>query len=179
VTRPECLEYVASPRRRTSRLLLLLLPLVGHALPVTAQDPAGNEGTPWLVEMSHYGRWPVLAGAGALIGMAAVRSHDARAAQGALEDFCAIDSAQCALVEDSETGGQRYADPAAEALYQEYARLSRQAQGYLIGGQVSLLAAGGMFLIDLLHRDRDFGNIPYTPLELYTTLNKLGLALHF
>jgi hypothetical protein len=36
-----------------------------------------------------------------------------------------------------------------------------------------------MFLIDIIHRTEGFDNIPYTPLELYTTPNRLGLALHF
>jgi len=175
----QCLSGVASSRLPASWLLLLLALLVSRMDPVSAQAPELPRGTPWLVEVSHWGRWPALAGAGVLIGVAAVRSHDAREALGTLEQFCAVDVARCALTGDPDTGADRYLDEEAEALYQEYARLSRQAQGFLIGGQVSLLAAGGMFLIDLLHRDSDVGNIPYTPLELYTTPSRLGLALRF
>jgi len=166
-------------RLPASWLLLPLTLLVGRAEPASAQAGEPPRGTPWLVDVSHWGRWPALAGAGVLIGVAAVRSHDAREALGALQDFCAVDVARCALVGDPVTGADRYVDEEAEALYQEYARLSRHAQGFLIGGQVSLLAAGGMFLIDLLHRDSDVANIPFTPLELYTTPSKLGLAIRF
>jgi hypothetical protein len=64
-------------------------------------------------------------------------------------------------------------------MYQEYAALERHARGFLLGGQASLLASGTMFLIDLLHDSGDFDNIPYTPLELYTSPRQLGLAVRF
>ena len=177
MTGPGCLSGVASLRLRASWMVVPLTLLATQA--ASAQATASPQDRPWLVTVSHWGRWPALAGAGILIGVAAVRSHDAREALGTLQDYCAVDAARCALVEDPTSGGDRYVTDEGEALYQDYARLSRQAQGYLIGGQVSLLAAGGMFLIDLLHRDSDVGNIPYTPLELYTTPNKLGLAFRF
>jgi hypothetical protein len=171
---------MAVTRRRPLRpICLLALLTAGFAAAAGAQQPDSIPGTPWIVTVSHWGRWPALAGAGGLVAMAAVRNGDARAARTALEDFCAVDPGRCALTENPDGSGGWYVDPEAEALYQEYARLSRSAQGYLIGGQVSLLVAGGMFLIDLLHRDGDFGNIPYTPLELYTTPNRLGLAMRF
>ncbi len=160
---------------------LLLAALIGHAVSTAAgaQQADSARTTPLVVTVSHWGRWPALAGAGALVALAAVGNGNAKDARGALEDFCLPDPGRCTLTETPDGSGLQYVDPEAEALYQEYARLSRRAQGLLIGGQATLLVAGAMFLIDLVHQDGDLGNIPYTPLELYTTPNRLGLVMRF
>lgn len=157
-------------------VLLAGLLAAGSTADAPAQQPDSLAGTPLLVTVSHWGRWPALAGAGVLVALAAVRNSDAKDARAALDDYCTVDTGRCSISQDL---GGVYLDPAAEALYQEYARLSRRAQGLLIGGQATLLVAGAMFLIDLLHDDGDLGTIPYTPLELYTTPNRLGLAMRF
>lgn len=134
---------------------------------------------PWTVSVSHWGRWPALAAAAGLITAAAIRNGDSKEALGTLEDYCREDFARCIVVEGPDGSDPTYADPMAEELYQEYAALSRQARGYLLGGQASLLVAGAMFLVDLVHDHDDVDNIPYTPFELYSTPSKLGLALRF
>jgi hypothetical protein len=134
---------------------------------------------PWLVSVSHWGRWPALAAAAGFITAAALRSGDSKEALGTLEDYCREDFSRCVVVEGPDGSGPSYADPVAEELYEEYATRSRQARGYLLGGQASLLVAGAMFLIDLVHDPGDIDNIPYTPFELYSTPRKLGLALRF
>jgi hypothetical protein len=120
-----------------------------------------------------------LAAAAGLITAAAIRNGDAKEARGSLEDYCREDFARCIVIEDPDGSGPSYADPGAEELYREYASLSRQARGYLLGGQASLLVAGAMFLVDLVHNPDDVDDIPYTPFELYTTPTRLGLALRF
>lgn len=134
---------------------------------------------PWTVSVSHWGRWPALAAAAGLIAAAAIRNGDSREARESLEEYCREDFARCIVIDDPGGSGSSYADPVAEELYQDYAALSRQARGYLLGGQASLLVAGAMFLIDLVHNPDDMENIPYTPFELYSTPRSLGLALRF
>ena len=167
------------PRHPIGSLVLFVLAASALSTAARAQQPDTTPSTSLLVTASHWGRWPALAGAGALVALAAVGNSHATDARNALEDFCAIDPGRCTLTEDQDGAGYEYVDPEAEALYQEYARLSRRAQGFLIGGQATLLVAGAMFLIDLMHQDGDLGNIPYTPFELYTTASQLGLAMRF
>lgn len=160
-------------------VLLAGLLAAGSTVDAPAQQPDSLAGTPVLVTVSHWGRWPALAGAGVLVALAAARNSDVKDARAALDAYCTIDTGRCTISQDPGGSGGVYLDPVAEALYQEYASLSRRAQGLLIGGQATLLVAGAMFLIDLLHDDGDFGTIPYTPFELYTTPNRLGLAMRF
>jgi hypothetical protein len=159
-------------------VLVAAVLLSGGTVPtLSAQDITG-QGRPWIAEVSHWGRWVTLAGAAGLITVAAVRHQDAQNALGDLEDYCLEDVSMCVIVTDPE-GNDTYLTPEAEAMYQQYTALEHSARGFLFGGQLSLLTSGAMFLIDIIHRTEDFDNIPYTPLELYTTPNKLGLALHF
>jgi len=161
------------------RTVLVLAALLAgsSAQPLAAQDLTG-QGRPWIAEVSHWGRWVTLAGAAGLITAAAVKHEDAQNALSSLEDFCSQDVSMCVIVTDPD-GNDAYLTPEAEARYQQYATLEHSARGLLFGGQLSLLTSGAMFLIDIIHRTEDFDNIPYTPLELYTTPNKFGLALHF
>ncbi len=149
------------------------------ATPAAAQQPSSPPDRPWFVDVSHWGRWVALAGAGSLIGIAAVRHTQAGDARDLLEAHCIADYDRCRLVSDPAGQARVYADPEAERLYQDYAALEGHARGYLIGGQLTLLAASGMFLIDLLYRTDQPKNIPYTPLEVYSTPHRLGLALRF
>jgi hypothetical protein len=159
---------------------LVLLVIMSSALPrpVLAQDVTQQPTRPFIAQVSHWGRWVTLLGAGGLIAAAAVRHSDAQGALAQLEDFCRRDLSACALVPDA-SGSQVYASDQAEVLYAEYAARQQSARSFLLGGQISLLASGTMFLIDLLHRTEDFDNIPYTPLELFTTSRHLGLTIRF
>jgi hypothetical protein len=149
------------------------LPTPGHG-----QTPAPNGGEPWIVTASHWGKWPTLAGAGTFIALAVVRNNEAKDANSEFRQYCAEDISRCALVPGPD-GDPIYADPEAEQLFQVYTDLNRQARGFLAGGQVSLLVTGTMFLIDLVYQREGYDNIPYTPLELYSTPSRLGVALRF
>jgi hypothetical protein len=145
-----------------------------------AQSQTGTDTRdPWIVTVSHWGRWPALAGAAGLITAAAFRNSDAKTAMGELRAFCGDNPEGCVIIENPDGSGNIYLDPEAEVLYQEYASLSRKARGFLIGGQVSLIVAGTMFLVDLVHDPDESEKIPYTPFELYSTPTKIGLALRF
>ena len=161
---------------------LAWLAALGSALlpaPVHGQaTPEPNSGEPWIVTVSHWGKWPALAGAGALVTMAVIRNGDAKAARTELREYCIEDLTRCATVPGPD-GDDIYFDPTAEALYQEYAALTRQARGFLVGGQAGVLVTGAMFLIDLVYQRDGFDNIPYTPFELYSTPDRLGLSVRF
>ncbi len=142
----------------------------------THQPPSGR---PWFATVSHYGRWAALAAAGGLIGLAVTNHNSANDTFDRLEGFCQGDPSRCALRVAADERSSIYADPEAEAMFQEYAQLRRRARGYLLGGQLSLVAAGGMFVIDLIYRKQEPKNIPLTPLELFTGPQELGFRVRF
>jgi hypothetical protein len=162
ITIPSCLALVAS-----------LL-----AVPATGQDVTASGGRPFMADVSHWGRWVTLLGAGAFIAVAASNSATAGAAFDDLEALCTADPTACELVETPD-GNQVYADPLAEQTYQDYAQYQSRAQSFLVAGQLTLVVSGGMFLIDLLYKDDEPKNIPYTPFEVYSTPRELGLSLRF
>ncbi len=154
--------------------------LASSLAPLAAQEVGVDRSRPWYVAVSHWGRWAALAGAGGLIGLAAARHGSANDRFDRLETLCQSDLTLCEIVTDPTGGGQRYAADEAEALWQDYSRFESGARSYLLGGQLTLVAAGAMFLIDLLYSGDEVGaTIPLTPLELYTTPQRLGLALRF
>lgn len=158
------------PRRLavTAVLPLAILfagPLAGQTTPAPR---------PWYVTMSSWGRWGALAGAIAFTGVAIARNRDANVVFRGLTAFCA--NAQDACV----TGdGGRYIDASAEVLYEETLRIDRQARTWMIAGQASLVAAGVMFLIDLVAGDDGPHNIPYAPVEVIAEPRRLGLRVHY
>jgi len=168
-------------RARFPLRLACVVALGAGILPAQARGqttPAPNGGEPWIVTASHWGKWPALAGTGALVTMAVVRNGKAKTARTELRDYCIDDLTRCAIVPGPE-GDDIYLDPTAEALYQEYAALTRQARGFLVGSQVGVVVTGAMFLIDLVYQRDGFDNIPYTPFELYSTPDRLGLSMRF
>jgi len=72
-----------------------------------------------------------------------------------------------------------YENPLVEQTWQNYATHQTRAQNFLIAGQVTLVFAGGMFLVDLLYKDDRPKNIPYTPFEVHSTPTQLGLSYRF
>jgi hypothetical protein len=167
--------------RRTGRLIplsLALLGLMGLApTSLLGQSPAPIGGEPWIVTVSHWGKWPALAGTGALLAFAVVRNNEAKNAQSEFRGYCVEDISRCALVPGPD--GPIYADPEAEELYQVYADLNRKARGFLAGGQVTLVFTATMFLIDLVYQRDGYDNIPFTPFELHATPRELGLSVSF
>jgi hypothetical protein len=151
------------------------------ALALAAPPMAGQaseRAQPWYAAVAHWGRWIGLAGAGTLIGLAAANHEAAQSDFAELETLCREEPQRCQIVQGTD-GLPRYADESAERLYQAYADGERAARGYLLGGQLSLIATGGMFIIDFLYRDSRPKNIPYTPFEVYIGRDRLGLAVRF
>ena len=152
-----------------------------QATPGAAQQEFTSEaskGRPWYANVSHWGRWAALAATGTMVAIAATNNSAADAAFDKLEDLCTIDPSGCTLVDDGN-GGLMYENPLVEQTWQNYATHQTRAQNFLIAGQVTLVFAGGMFLVDLLYKDDRPKNIPYTPFEVHSTPTQLGLSYRF
>jgi hypothetical protein len=121
-----------------------------HAPALEAQAAgAGRPRHPWM----RPAKWLALGTAAGLAGYALTRTSSADDAYAALRGSCTRAPAGCVV------DGGRYADAAAEALYQQALRDDRRAQLAIIGGQTVLLAAAALFVLDL--RDGGPADIPY------------------
>jgi hypothetical protein len=115
-----------------------------------------------------------IASAAGLMTVAIVRNHDADRVYGGLQTLCQAGGATCVIDLDGH-----YLNPDAEALYQETLRIDSQSRSWMAGGQVMLVAAGAMFVIDLVAGNRKPKNIPFTPLEYFADGTRAGLTLRF
>jgi hypothetical protein len=139
-------------------LLLICATLALTPVTALAQAPADStlyRSSPVLIK---YGKWVLLAAALGM-GYQAAQSHNhAEDAFGRLEDYCFADSNRC----DRGSGG-KYSDPHSESLYQNALSHDRKSRGWLIGGELSLLSAAGMFVWELSRPKRPNPNIPFEP----------------
>ncbi len=151
--------------------LLLLATLLPAS--VSAQ-PASDRASPWYVSVSHYGRWGALGGAGALLVQGAMKHNDADQAYSALIEQCRVAPLRCDKLADG-----RYADADMEGTYQQTRTMDHRARNWILAGEVTLLAAGTMFLLDLVYHDTGPKNIPFSPFEVYAPPGQLGVTLRF
>ncbi len=158
------------------RGLVLLMLATGPLRPLSAQQPADSlfqpHSSPVLVK---YGKWAVLAAAVGM-GLKAASAHDdADRAFARLDDYCAGDRTRC----DQGPGG-RYLDPVSEGYYQAALSGDRRARGWLLGGEVSLLGAAGLFVWELTRPKTPPRNIPFEPsFRVIGPRTEMGLILHF
>ena len=120
-----------------------------------APDSTAYPSSPALVK---YGKWVLLAGALGMGYQAMQSHHDADDAFGQLETYCFDDSTRC----DRAPSG-KYLDPTSESYYQRSLSYDRKSRGWLIGGEVALLGAAGMFIWELSRPKRPNPNIPFEP----------------
>lgn len=164
-----------TPRSRidikSGLILMCLVGLVGSA---RGQQPANDGERSWLVSFSHYGRWGGLLSAAGFTALAAIKHKDADIFFDGLLQRCRANSALCTLGADG-----KYAGADEEILYQETIRLDRQARALLLAGEVSLVASGVMFLIDLVSGNQEPENIPFTPLRFQAHADGLSLGIQF
>jgi len=145
---------------------LVALVLLVPALLPAQQDSAGRrlDGTAHEGHRSalvHYGKWVAAAGAATLIALGAHEHASSNREWNALLAVCRANNADCVLGSDG-----RYANPAAEQLYQSSLFFDRRARARLLGAQAVLLVAAGLFIADLRHQSGRPGNVPFAPLEL-------------
>jgi hypothetical protein len=141
-----------------------------------AQEPTPRavDARPWFVDVSHYGKWLALAGAAGLTAVAIMRNQDADQVYDGLAELCRAGGDTCVLNLEGA-----YINPDAERLYQETLRLDSQARKWMLGGQVALVTAGTMFVIDLVAGTKRPKNIPYAPLEYFADGRGVGLRVRF
>ena len=132
-------------------LALGIAPLAPAAAEAHAQPAPGARGGWTTVRLA---KWALLAAAVGFGTYALAQSNQADDAYGALRTFCRTDQDRCAL------SGGRYADPAAERLYDRALAADRRAQVGIIGGQVTLLGSAALFVYDL-RNGRGPADIPY------------------
>ncbi len=162
--------------RTAARAVLCALALVASAQSsATAQATRdGGADKPWYVSVSQWGRWGALASAVGFTALAVIRNNDANEVFRGLLVLCSNASQACVPGADGS-----YVDPGAETLYQETLRLDGRARTWMTLGQISLVAAGGMFLVNLVSGQTEPNNIPFAPLELVAGPRKLGLKVRF
>ena len=160
----------------TRRITIVACAALIGARSLAAQDltPSPQGGRSWVVGVSHYAKWGVLAGAAAFTALSLRAHNDADNFFGGLKEFCSHANTECQLNPDGT-----YVSADAEHLWQATAQSDRIARGWLIGAEASLVVSGGMFLIDLVSGNSRPKNIPYTPFQVYSEPGRLGLQVSF
>ena len=138
----------------------------------SAGAQAAPASRPWPVQASHYAKWPALTATAAMLARGYLLSRESDRWQDSLNAACSTDPC-----DRSPSGG--YLLPRAQAAYQSSLDANGRAQDWLLGGEVTLIATGTMFLVDLLHHDSGPHNIPFTPFTVYAAPRRIGLTLDF
>jgi hypothetical protein len=156
---------------KTLRLLLLLL----LAAPVVRAQTSAVDSAPrtaWKRVVTHYGKWVAAAGAVGLTALAIEQHRHSNDAWNALLAICNNDSQNCSIGPDG-----RYRNYQSEYQYQLALYYDHRARLRLVAGQVSLLAAVGLFVADLHSGSGTTTNIPVKPVTLRLTPTADGAAL--
>jgi hypothetical protein len=155
-----------------SALLACVIAAAPAAATAQAPDTTIYRSSPALIK---YGKW-VLLGAALGMGYQAAQSHnDADDIFTQLEDYCFDDRTRC----DRAPSG-RYLDPTSERYYQRSLSYDRKSRGWLIGGEVALLGAAGMFIWELSRPKRPNPNIPFEPtVNFRGPTTNMGLKVSF
>ena len=169
--------------RWTPLFVLLSLAVPGG---VTAQQQAGStatsassgEGSSVLHGVAHYGKWFAGIAAVTLTYLGAKEHDRSDDAWSDLLEICNLNQADCAL-----GGNNRYINPNAERLYSASLRFDDRARVRMLGGQVALLLAVGLFVLDMPHDDDGPENIPLEPLSVSSNLQtgdtRVGVSFNF
>jgi len=151
--------------------LLLILGLTGSA--VRAQSAV--DSTPrsvWKHAAVHYGKWVAVAGAVTFTALAIDQHQHSNTAWNALLGICLNNSQNCAIGSDG-----RYRYYPAEYDYQLALYYDHRARWRLVAGQVSLLAAVGLFVTEIRGRSHTPRNIPVHPLSVSVAPTPDGAAV--
>ena len=139
-------------RVRAAIMLVALCAVATAEAQVQVTPPRTHDGwTPVRIA-----KWALLGAAIGFGSYALMHSAQADDQFAQLRRQCQVTPTACQLQEG------RYADPAAESLYQGAQASDRLARFGIIGGQVTLLGSVGVFVYDL-RNDRGPNDIPYPP----------------
>jgi hypothetical protein len=120
---------------------------IGSPVWVAAADPQpGTDNARASFERSliHNGKWVVAAGVAAFTVVAAREHRLSKRDWDSLLTICRADPTACLVGPDG-----RYLRADAEALYQRSRAYDRRANRWLVGAQLSLIAATALFIVDL------------------------------
>ena len=120
--------------------------------PPAAEQPSAHRASP----MIKWGKWAAVAAAVSFTALGIGQHNAGDATFSDLVRHCR--TTLCTL-----TAAGRYADPAAEALYQRVVRDDRSARAWFIGGQVAALGSALLFVLEL-RRTREPPSIPFSGL---------------
>ncbi len=137
--------------KRVYPIALVAMTLLASAAGAQQRAPAQPRQGPPVVKFAKWGLLGVAGGLGLYALQHSTRAEDAYAE---LRDICLEAPSRCAH------DGGRYADSAAEGLYNRAVTEDRQAQFGIFGGQATLFASVGLFIYDL-RDDRTPTTIPY------------------
>jgi hypothetical protein len=140
-------------RRKCAVSLALAAVLAGplHAQPA----PQAEHATPFAIR---WGKW----GAAALaVGFTALGVHQHNDGDAAYRELIA----RCQIIPCPIASNGRYADAAAEAIYQRVVRDDRSARAWLVGGELAAVGGAVLFILEL-STNREPPNIPYSGLVL-------------
>lgn len=147
-------------RLRVCALLVTAHLALGGSAPAQAPAPPPSR-TPAAVR---YGKFAALGLAAGFTALGAVAHHRADAYFSDVLTLCR-DRGPCPIGPDG-----RYANAAAEALFQRVVRGDRSARLWLLGGQAALAGSAVLFVIEL-KRKKGPENIPFSP---YVAAGPLG-----
>jgi hypothetical protein len=156
--------------RRRIWLLVSLVLVAPSALPAQNDSvPRRHDGAsqapgqraPFRRAVVHYGKWVAAAAAVTFTALGAHEHDNSNREWGQLLALCRANNAACLLGPDG-----RYLSATPEALYQSSLTFDRRARVRLLAGQVALVAAATLFIVDLRHHLSGPGNIPYAKLEV-------------
>jgi hypothetical protein len=136
--------------------VLVLWLILSLSSPLQAQsDSLIRRSSPFAIK---YGKWALLTAAVGM-GLKAASDHNAAdAAFNRLERYCLNQPAGC-----PKAPSGKYFDPVAERHYQSSLSHDRKARAWLLGGEVTLLGAAGLFVWELTRPKALPRNIPFEP----------------
>jgi hypothetical protein len=140
-----------------STATLIGLAVTWQVTPLSAQrsDSVMVRSSPVLIK---YGKWLTLATAVGMGVKAAGAHDDADRAFARLRQYCDGNAARC-----TQLSSGSYADPVAEGYYQSSLRHDRRARRWLLGGEITLMGAAGLFVWELTRPKHPSRNIPFEP----------------
>jgi hypothetical protein len=161
--------------RRTVISLALVLVLATRTGAAQTVPASGIDSTPrsaWRHAAVHYGKWAMAAGAVAFTALAIEQHRHSNDAWNSLLAICNGNSQLCVVGADG-----RYRNYQSEYYYQLAVYYDHRARWRLVAGQVSLLAAVGLFVYDLKGQSATPPNQPVHPVKLALTPTTDGAAL--
>ncbi|HEX4560318.1 MAG TPA: hypothetical protein VH113_00685 [Gemmatimonadales bacterium] len=156
-------------------IAVLTLLLGGRSVTAQAGPASVIDSTPrsaWKHAAVHYGKWAVAAGAVAFTALAIEQHRHSNDAWNSLIAICNSDSQLCVIGPNGQ-----YRNYQSEYYYQLAVYYDHRARWRLIAGQVSLLAAAGLFVYDLKGGSNTPPNQPVHPMKLAVTPTADGAAL--